>query len=353
MNSIEKYPLVTIGMIVLNRDWIIEHTIKSILNQNYPKNKLYLIVIDGGSTDQTVYIINKILMNSSLYKFQIIVKNSNIPEARNICIKNMEGSYLFFWDSDVIMKDDYLKTFINTISKFNGHILHGSGVNRYLNSIDDLIDVINEYYNKILNIKQKIIDVRKVGMGHTLIKKEVFNDIMFDENLLFMEDLDFSLKAYSLGYKVQINPTLNVLDIDLPKIKYSDIYSQISLLKHLKVLKKTIKIRLLSYNEKWNIKKSIQFLISTKNDLFYISNLIMLFVSIFGLFYNILLTYSFFVYLMIFIIYKIKKMGYKIGFRSGIKSIIIGIPRAILTIYYLSLLSFYKNNLSIKNYLND
>lgn len=52
-----NYPKITIVTPVFNQYNLIEHTILSLLNQNYPN--LEYIIIDGGSTDGTVDIIKK------------------------------------------------------------------------------------------------------------------------------------------------------------------------------------------------------------------------------------------------------------------------------------------------------
>ena len=53
----ELNPLVTIITVVKNNDKFLEETIKSVLNQSY-KNFEY-IIIDGGSSDETLQIIKK------------------------------------------------------------------------------------------------------------------------------------------------------------------------------------------------------------------------------------------------------------------------------------------------------
>ena len=103
------YPLITIGLVVLNRAWIIEKVITSILGQSYPHDRIYLLVVDGVSKDDTVQIIEGCIKGSSLFGYKIIVRECNIPEGRNLCIENMMGDYLFFWDSDVIIKRKLLR----------------------------------------------------------------------------------------------------------------------------------------------------------------------------------------------------------------------------------------------------
>lgn len=57
MNSLDLYPRISIVTPVFNRVNMLEQTILSVLNQNYPN--LEYIIIDGGSIDGTVDIIKK------------------------------------------------------------------------------------------------------------------------------------------------------------------------------------------------------------------------------------------------------------------------------------------------------
>lgn len=116
-------PEVTVGIVVLNREWIIGEAIRSLLTQDYPSDKVHVIIVDGGSTDNTVEICTKMLEGSSVASFGIIVKPSTIPEARNICISKMKGSYLFFWDSDVIMGSRALSELVDAAERVHADIV--------------------------------------------------------------------------------------------------------------------------------------------------------------------------------------------------------------------------------------
>ncbi len=88
--------------ISLNAEKYIEQTIQSVLSQAY-KNTEY-IIIDGGSTDQTLDIINK-------YRSQIntIVseKDVGIADAMNKGVALASGDYVIFLHADDYFKDDF------------------------------------------------------------------------------------------------------------------------------------------------------------------------------------------------------------------------------------------------------
>ncbi len=90
--------LITIVTAVLNGDKYLEHTIRSVLDQDYPY--IEYIVIDGGSTDDTLDIIKNY---ESRISYWISELDGGIADAMNKGIRQSSGNYLLFLHSD-----DYL-----------------------------------------------------------------------------------------------------------------------------------------------------------------------------------------------------------------------------------------------------
>lgn len=91
----KNYPLVSIITVVLNRKDTIEEAIKSVLGQSY-ENVEY-IVVDGGSTDGTLEIIER--YKSKIAKF-ISGKDKGIFDAMNKGLKMASGNIIGFLNGD-------------------------------------------------------------------------------------------------------------------------------------------------------------------------------------------------------------------------------------------------------------
>jgi|GEM_PF-715773 glycosyltransferase involved in cell wall biosynthesis len=177
----ELLPIVSIIMPTLNSEKTIELSLRSIRSQDYPKSKVEILVIDGGSTDNTLKI--------SLKYDAIIIKNPSIQQeyAKHIGLLKAKGKYACFLDSDEVLNNNRsIKNKVLFIEEnpdcgfvvFSGYIKpkHASSVNSYINLYSDPfayfmygISTDNKFYFKeitkkyitcISHSKYKIISIK-------------------------------------------------------------------------------------------------------------------------------------------------------------------------------------------------
>ncbi len=105
LNS-KRHSLVSVIMPALNAEKYIEESISSVIKQSY-KN-LELLIIDDGSTDRTASIVSQMVKDDNRI---IYLKNpgKGVSAARNVGIKNAQGDYITFLDSDDIYHPDAVK----------------------------------------------------------------------------------------------------------------------------------------------------------------------------------------------------------------------------------------------------
>ena len=75
----------------------------SIESLSYPKDALELIIVDGGSTDDTVDIIKNHAVTKKIRTKNIVLNKRGASLGRNIGINESKGDYLFLLDSDVVL----------------------------------------------------------------------------------------------------------------------------------------------------------------------------------------------------------------------------------------------------------
>ena len=115
----EKVPndVVTIITVVLNGEKFLEKTINSVINQNY--SNIEYIVIDGGSTDQTINIIKK--YKHAIHQY-ISEKDLGIYDAMNKGVKLATGHWINFMNCG----DSF----------YSNHVLHSIFHNKKLINVD-------------------------------------------------------------------------------------------------------------------------------------------------------------------------------------------------------------------------
>lgn len=199
--NVAKRPLITIGMLTKDRAWCLPKVLKSIKDIEYPKERLKLVFVDGCSTDGTWDII-KTWANRNEEIFHGIVplrKKTNIPEARNLCLTHAEGSYILFWDSDVIPGSPDL------ISQILGIMERDLDIGAIGCSY------IYENPSFLLRIQKAPVSryTNGVFLGFALIRLEILRDIGdFNENMSVGEDTEIFIRMREKTHcKIMWGPT--------------------------------------------------------------------------------------------------------------------------------------------------
>lgn len=114
---------------VYNSEKYLEETIQSVLNQTIPNWEL--IIIDDGSLDSSVQIAEKFRMKDSRIKL-IQKQNTGVSDSRNIGLKNANGKYVSFLDSDDIWLPNNLEAKVDLLEKTDS-----DGIYSFCETIDE------------------------------------------------------------------------------------------------------------------------------------------------------------------------------------------------------------------------
>lgn len=104
-----KFPSITITVPAYNEEKTIAKTLQSLLNINYPKNKIEIIAIDDGSTDNTYNVAKQFVSKGvKVYK----KKNSGKADSLNFALKRSKGEFFAALDADSFANSNCLKKMI-------------------------------------------------------------------------------------------------------------------------------------------------------------------------------------------------------------------------------------------------
>lgn len=329
-------PLITVGIVVFNRAWIIEKMLASLIDQTYPHDRLFVVVVDGKSKDDTVTIAEQTLAASGL-KYQVIVKESNIPEARNLCIENMKGDFLLFWDSDVIMESTAISSMLDAYNKMGADFVATQTPEVFIESAVDIDKKWPEWKAKAKR-EERYVTSDCAGAGFSLISKKVLNQVKFDTDYTHAEDFDFSFRVSGKGFKIVSPKNIIGFDVNSKKQAFSDIYSADAPLKNsIRGISKKSKVQfqVATCSSPSIPKASVKFFLSNKRYLFYLGYIPALLLTVYGvLTLNLWVSLVFPVYFLLFACIQLKKKGAKRGLNSAIRSILVGLPSACSLLYY-------------------
>ncbi|BBL45328.1 glycosyl transferase [Nanobdella aerobiophila] len=203
--NIKDYPTVSIIVPAYNEEKNIKNTLDRLINLDYPKDKLNIIVVDDGSIDNTYNIAKE-------YEKYHIVKvyrkeNSGKSSAINFGIKNSNSEYIVVLDADSIPGKDSLKKMIKYFYFYDVDIVIPSV---QVNKTDNIIQKYQYIDYVVYNFSRISLDSMEslfIAPGpFSVFKKEVFDKIgLFDEKNI-TEDMEIALRAQKNGFKIKYCP---------------------------------------------------------------------------------------------------------------------------------------------------
>lgn len=107
-----KLPLVSIVIPTYNRKDKLARLLESILNSNYPKDKIEIIVVDDASTDGTYGEIQENFPSVNVIRNE---RERLLAGSRNVGIKNSRGKFIFFIDDDNVVDQNTISELIKTM----------------------------------------------------------------------------------------------------------------------------------------------------------------------------------------------------------------------------------------------
>ena len=116
--------LVSIITPTFNSGKFISETILSVQNQTYQNWEM--IIVDDGSSDNTIEIVKQIAKQDSRIQFFPQKQNVGPAKTRNIGIANAKGKFMTFLDADDIWFPKFIENSIQTIKNTNIHFVFSS-----------------------------------------------------------------------------------------------------------------------------------------------------------------------------------------------------------------------------------
>jgi glycosyltransferase involved in cell wall biosynthesis len=212
MPSTNDLPFVSVIVPTMNRKRYLQASLESLNHLDYPKSKIEIIVVDGGSTDGTNQMVSKFFKNTQI----IVEKRDGISIARNTGGKNAKGDILAFTDDDCVVDKDWIR---NIVTAFRDDKVGAAGGPNILLHPDLFPQkFINSPTLGIFSLGDKKILVDFLITANFAIRHTVFKSIKFDELYgrrktaiyKWEEDTEICQRLTDAGYKLAYLPLAKV-----------------------------------------------------------------------------------------------------------------------------------------------
>jgi len=211
-------PFISVVIPVRNEENHIEAVLKRLEAQNYPKNRMEILVADGNSTDRTGEIVDGFAQASEIRVRRLSNPAQLSSAGRNVGIKNASGDVVAFIDGHCeIPGDDLLTSIADLFSRTNADCLCRP---------QPLTTQGNTAFQEV------VAHVRSTSLGHgadstiydtgherevnpssagAIYLKRVFDRVgIYDESFDACEDVEFNYRVFCAGMKSILSPRLTV-----------------------------------------------------------------------------------------------------------------------------------------------
>jgi len=205
-----NFPFISVVIPVYNEEKNIGKCLDSLLNQDYPKDKYEIIIVDGNSEDNTKKIVKK-------YSDIKVLDNPerNTAVGRNIGIKNSKGNFILNFSGHAFAEKNLLSTLSKKLIEADKTI---TGVGCRFETIGD--NFISKGIHFILASKlggfgttfnQPEKECFADSIAFTLYRKEIFDEVgLFDPDFWIGQDGELNLRIKEKGYKLLYTPETKV-----------------------------------------------------------------------------------------------------------------------------------------------
>lgn len=183
-----KKPLFSIVTVVFNAKEIIEQTILSVINQNFADKEF--IIIDGGSTDGTLEIIEKY---KDKIDFFCSEPDRGIFDAMNKGILMCTGQYLGFLNAGDFYEDDILL-------KLSEKVKHYKEIGVFYGKTNLLINLKSSAYSLEIvpnsNVNEKIFISPMFCHQSSFVQRNLFEEVGYFDDVGVAGDWLFFVKLF-------------------------------------------------------------------------------------------------------------------------------------------------------------
>ncbi len=211
----EPFPLPFISILVPahNEGLVIRRTIEAMLEQNYPRERLEVIIVNDGSDDDTAEIVREMALRHRNVKLVDVPKEEGgkgKSRALNVGLEHAMGDVISVYDADNRPEPNSLRYLVANLvddPKLGAVLGKVRTINARQNLLTRFINIEFISFQWIMQGgRYKIFNLATLpGTNYVIWRKVLEKAGRFDEEAI-AEDAELSIRLYELGYRIKFVP---------------------------------------------------------------------------------------------------------------------------------------------------
>lgn len=215
VTDMNRHPKVSILIPAHNEGVVIEKTLRAMVELDYPKEKLQIVVINDNSTDNTGEIIEAMMVEHSDSR----IVHVQVPKDRggkgksnalNIGYESTDGEYLAIYDADNTPNKLAIRYLVHEL---NEHEDYGAAIgkfrtrNKHRNLLTKFINIETLCFQSIAQSgRWSMFKLCTIPGTNFIIRRSIIDEIGGWDADAIAEDTELSFRIYEMGYKIALMP---------------------------------------------------------------------------------------------------------------------------------------------------
>lgn len=216
--------LISIGVVALNEEKYLPQLLEDFKKQTYDHQQIEILLVDGGSNDQTKVIMNEFKKQNDFYNVQVLDNPKKIQSAGwNVVFKHFNGDAIIRIDAHSSIPPNFVEENVECLNRKEDVC---GGIRP--NLIDDdtlwkrtlLCAESSMFGSSIASYRRKAKQEYVKSLFHACYRREVIKQIGgFNEKLGRTEDNEFHYRITQAGYKICMSPDIISYQYARPTLK--------------------------------------------------------------------------------------------------------------------------------------
>ena len=208
----KSYPFVSVLMPIRNEAEFIEGSLGAVMAQDYPHDRMEILISDGMSTDTTREIIERIKRNNPNITLSLIENAAHaVSPAMNVALERAKGEVIIRVDGHTLIARDYIRECVAALERSGarnvGGLMSAVGFGLFGQAVSVATSAPFGVGGARFHYSNREEWVDTVYMGAW--PRDVFRDIgTFDEEMVRNQDDEFNYRLRAKGGKIFLTPRI-------------------------------------------------------------------------------------------------------------------------------------------------